>query len=285
MNDRDLTSAHILVVEDDDLQQEVLRSSLTWHGYRTEAVSSGLDAVCKVRHGGYDLLLIDYHLPDIDGLATARLVRDLRGTAARPVLIALTGAPDQLLALQAQHGEPFDRVIAKPTSLSDLISSIQRELGSMRDRAAPWETDLPEQNIELLEPLDPGKPRILVVEDDDIQQFVLQHALERLGYEVGLASDGVAAVRMARAREYDLVMIDYLLPDIDGLATAKLILDPLDEDHRPRMIAMTAAPSRLSGREAETGPVFDEVVAKSPDLPALITVVKRHLAAPSARPC
>ncbi len=285
MNDQDPRSTHILVVEDDDLQQEVLRSSLTWHGYRTEAVSSGLDAVCKVRHGGYDLLLIDYHLSDIDGLATARLIRDLRGMAARPVLIALTGAPDQLEALQAQHGQPFDRVIAKPASLPALISSIQRELGGMRDRVMPWETDLPEHNKKILEPLDPCKPRILVVEDDDIQQFVLQHALERLGYEVGLASDGVAAVRMARARDYDLVMIDYLLPDIDGLATAKLILDPLDEDHRPRMIAMTVAPSRLSGREAETGPLFDEVVAKSPDLPALITVVKRHLAAPSMRSC
>ena len=284
MNDQDPHSTHILVVEDDDLQQEVLRSSLTWHGYRTEAVSSGLDAVCKVRHGGYDLLLIDYHLSDIDGLATARLVRDLRGAAARPVLIALTGAPDQLLALQAQHGQPFDRVIAKPASLSALISSIQREL-STRDRATTWKAELPEQNTESTEPPDPCKPRILVVEDDDIQQFVLQHALERLGYEVGIASDGVAAVRMARARDYDLVMIEYLLPDMDGLATAKLILDPLDEEHRPRMIAMTAAPSRLSGREAETAPVFDEVVAKSPDLPALIMVVKRHLAAPSARPC
>ncbi len=284
MNDQDPHSAHILVVEDDDLQQEVLRSSLTWHGYRTEAVSSGLDAVSKVRDGGYDLLLIDYHLSDIDGLATARLVRDLRGAAARPVLIALTGAPDQLLALQAQQGQAFDRVIAKPASLSALISSIQREL-STHDRVASREGEVSEQNTEDLEPSDSGKPRILVVEDDDIQQFVLQHALERLGYEVGTASDGVAAVRMARARDYDLVMIDYLLPDMDGLATARLILDPLEEDQRPRMIAMTAAPSRLSGREAETGSVFDEVVAKSPDLPALITVVKRHLAVPSARPC
>ncbi len=284
MNDQDPGSTRILVVEDDDLQQEILRSSLSWHGYRTDAVSSGLDAVCKVRQGGYDLLLIDYHLSDIDGLALARLVRDLRGTSSRPALVALTGAPDQLLGLQVQHGQPFDRVIAKPASLSALITGIQRELRA-RDRVASGEANLPEQNDAPLEPLDPGKPRILVVEDDDIQQFVLQHALERLGYEVGIASDGVAAVRMARARDYDLVMIDYLLPDIDGVATAKLILDPLDDDHRPRMIAMTAAPSRLSGREAETGSVFDEVVAKSPDLPALITVVKRHLAAPSPRPC
>ncbi len=120
--------------------------------------------------------------------------------------------------------------------------------------------------------------RLLVVEDDALQQAVLTSALQRRGYEVDIASDGLTAVRMLRAGGYDLALIDYNLPEIDGLSSARLLRDLMSEDDRPKLIAVTAAADSLGSREMSEG-VFDAIVPKQLELSALLTVVDTHLRA------
>lgn len=286
--DSRLQSPRILVVEDDDLQREVLRSALARQGYEVGTSSDGLDAVWKVREGSYNLVLVDFQIPEIDGLATAKLMRDLKGEAACPVLIALTAAPDRLTDRDAQSGRAFDEVIAKPLELSDLISSIERHLSTAPDsitlQAAESALLLKiwteyDGNPDRLDSRDREKmsPRILIVEDDDLQQLILRSALESRGYVVEAVSEGLQAVRMIRDNAYDLVLVDYQLPELDGLAVARLIHDLMPDAMRPRMIALTSAPSHLIGRQKSVGVAFDETVAKSADLAALLATVDRHL--------
>ena len=109
--------ARILLVEDDPLLQEIFGSALALQGYEVETASNGLNALWKVREGRYDLVLCDDKLPEINGLAMARLVRDLVNTAARPALVALTGAP-ALLMDEALPGGTFDEIVAKPVDLA-----------------------------------------------------------------------------------------------------------------------------------------------------------------------
>lgn len=123
--------------------------------------------------------------------------------------------------------------------------------------------------------------RLLVVEDDALQQAVLTSALQKRGYEVEVASDGLAAVRMLRAGGYDLALIDYHLPEIDGLASARLLRDLMTEEDRPKLIAITAAADSLGSREMSEG-VFDAIVSKSLELSALLTIVDTHLRATTA---
>ena len=278
----------ILVVEDDNIQQMVLASALTQSGYEVETASDGLEAVWKVRSGGYDVVLVDYYIPEIDGLATARLIRDLVGDTARPVLIALTAASSQLAGRETGSNDAFDEVIAKPVGLEVLVGHFERHLASAPDRearqaaqAALLLDNWAEYDGEPARPDagEPVLPRILVVEDDAVQQLVLQSARETRGYVVETASDGLEAVRKIRDGVFDLVLVDYQLPEIDGLATAKLSLDLMGEDVRPRLIALTSVPGDLTERQAATGSAFDEIVAKSPDLPALLATVHRHLQA------
>ncbi len=106
---------------------------------------------------------------------------------------------------------------------------------------------------------------------------MLRSALESSGYAVETANNGIEAVRAARTGNFDLVLVDYKLPEIDGLATARLILDLMSEDVRPRILALTSAPDHLNSRQADTGNAFDEIVAKSSGLPALLAIVARHL--------
>lgn len=117
--------------------------------------------------------------------------------------------------------------------------------------------------------------RILVVEDDGLQQQVLKSALENRGYDIEVASDGLTAVRMLRTGGFDLALIDYHLPEMDGLASARVLHD-LMPDERPKLIAVTAALDSLGGRAMRES-TFDAMVAKPLDLPALMNIVAGQL--------
>jgi DNA-binding response OmpR family regulator len=121
------------------------------------------------------------------------------------------------------------------------------------------------------------QPHILVVEDDEIQQSVLKAVLEAGGFDVETVSDGAGAVSKVRDGTYDLVLLDYLLPEIDGLTIARMIRGTMGESARPRLIALTALPDIVIGRELMSGKAFDDVVGKSVDLPEVLAIVTRHL--------
>jgi CheY-like chemotaxis protein len=93
-----------------------------------EATSNGLDAVRKIREHHFDLVLLDYRTPEIDGLAAARLVGELFREEVRPRLIALTASPEKLLEWEAASGKVFDEVIGKSTNLPNLLVTINRSL-------------------------------------------------------------------------------------------------------------------------------------------------------------
>jgi two-component system sensor histidine kinase/response regulator len=286
-------SARILVVEDDKLQKDVLTSVLRTRAYDVETASDGLGAVWKILCGSFDLVLIDYLLPEIDGLATARLIHDIMGCAARPRMVALTAKPDSLTEREMGPGEAFDEVVAKTAGMSCLLASVGRQLQTAPSRKARRAAE-----VELLlkdwsdyedAPLPAavsvgrqGACRILVVEDDPLQQAVLKAALERCGYDVQTALDGLDAVRKMRCGAFDLALVDYQTPEIDGLATARLIGALLSEATRPRLIALTATPDRLSAWEATSGKVFDQIVAKSASLPTLLATIRCSLRPPAA---
>lgn len=278
----------ILLAEDDPLQQAVLKSFLAAQGYEVEVASDGLDALWKIREGKYDLALIDYELPEINGFAMAKLIRDLMGMVARPVLIALTGSPDAVIDKEMALGSAFDAVVSKRAGAHEMISTVRSHLDARPDAAARkgaelslflngW-TDYDADRGSSSDQADQSAPpRILVVEDDELQRSVLKSALETRGYNVEVALNGLQAVRMIRESAFDLALVDYQMPEMDGLATGRLVLDLLNEDARPRMIAFTSTPSQLIGRLADTGSAFDEVVAKSAGVAVLLATVERHL--------
>jgi two-component system sensor histidine kinase/response regulator len=278
----------VLVVEDDDVQQSILRWALAGQGYEVEVAPNGLDAVRKAREGRYDLVLVDYHLPEIDGIGTARLIHDVMGETARPVLVAVTAWPDQLAYRQKVSGGAFDGIIAKPVRFPELFSAIEGYLQSAPNRttrrggqqallARNWAEYDAGPDRPLARDGTPTPPYILLVEDDAPQQLMLRTALESNGYMVETASDGMQAVRMIRRGAYDLALIDYLLPEIDGLAAARLILDLMSEGVRPRMVALTGVPAELSVRQAGPGSAFDEVIPKTSGLTAVLAAVDRRL--------
>ena len=123
----------ILLVEDDLLLQHLFGSALAWQGHEAEAASDGLDALWKVRKSRYDLMLCGYKLSELNGLAVARLTRNLAGMAACP---ALTGMPASLTNNEAMPGSASDEIVAKPVSLNKLVLIVQRYLDTREEGAA-----------------------------------------------------------------------------------------------------------------------------------------------------
>jgi CheY-like chemotaxis protein len=278
----------ILIVEDDELQMQVLQAGLASLGFDVETVSNGLEAVWQVNAGHYDVVLIDYQVPEIDGLGTARLVGDLMGRSARPVLIALTATPTHLKVRESGQKSAFSAIIGKPWDLASLHLIITRCLevapNSEARRAAEselmlkgWENydtepDRPGANDD-----DSGPARILVIEDDDSQKMLLASILQGQGYVVETASDGLEAVRRIRGGCFDLVLVDFHLPEFDGLAVARMVHNLMAQAARPRMIAITATPARLRETEKLADLIFDEIAEKSSDFQGLIRSVDRLL--------
>jgi CheY-like chemotaxis protein len=280
----------VLIVEDDDLQALVLAAALTSAGFEADTVSDGLAAVWKVREGRYDVVLFDYKLPEIDGYAAARLVGDFMPGQTRPVLIALTATPEQLIVRERAGESIFDAVLPKSPDLSGLFSTIARCLPSAPERSArrdavfalllrSWaEYDTIPQRPGA-QGDDTGPARILVIDDDEMQQLLLTSVLEQHGYVVESVSNGLDAVRKIRDGCYDLALVDYSMPEMDGMAAGTLIRDMISEDVRPRMIGLTATAGLLSAKEGTARSVFDEIVEKSADLQGLLRSVDRHMRA------
>jgi CheY-like chemotaxis protein len=281
--------ARILVVEDNPLQQSIIRSTLEAEGFEVETASNGLSAVWKIREGHYDLVILGYKLPELDGLAVARVTVDIMGDEARPRLVGLTAFPDGIQARELLGGKAFDTVIARwadlPTQLAPLLSSLRFARDSASKEATKVDLFLTawdeyETAPDRLETRsnDGRSARILVVEDDETQRTVLSAALASESYVIDTAADGLSALRKMRKVGYDLALIDYELPEIDGLATAKLIIHLKGEGVRPRLVALTASPDVLKNRIGQSDRVFDEVVGKQVALPTLLEIVKKHLA-------
>jgi CheY-like chemotaxis protein len=285
-----ITRVRILIVEDDSLQAEILAAALTAAGFEADTVAEGLGGVWKAREGRYDVVLMDYQLPEIDGYAAARLIGDFMSGHARPVLIALTATPDQLNARQSGTASAFDAVLPKSPDLSGLFATITQCLASAPERSARQDAvfalllqSWAEYDAIPARPGaqgdDTGPARILVIDDDAAQRLLLRSVLERRGYVVDVASDGLEAVRKIREGCYDLALVDYNVPEMDGWATGMLVRDMIGEDLRPRMIGLTATADQLSSREGTARSVFDEIIPKSADLQGLLSSVDRHMRA------
>jgi two-component system sensor histidine kinase/response regulator len=280
----------VLLVEDDSLQAEILVAALVGAGFDAEAVGEGLGAVWKAREGRHDVVIIDYQLPGIDGYAAARLIADFMSGPARPVMIALTATPEQLNARESGAASAFDAVLPKSSDLFGVFSTITRCLASAPERSVrndalsallqqSWAAydAIPERPGVLGD--EPGPARILVIDDDDAQRLLLTSVLEQRGYVVEGAADGLEGVRTIRGGCYDLALVDYNVPEMDGLAMGTLVRDMIGEDHRLRMIGLTANADLLSSKEGVPRGVFDEIIQKSADFEGLLRSVDRHMRA------
>jgi CheY-like chemotaxis protein len=204
-------------VDDNAANRRVLQLQLERNGCEVQAVGSACEALavlCAEGHPqrGFDAMLTDFHMPGTDGVTLVGSVRKLPKLQSLPVLI-LASHMDQLR--DAGVGE----VLRKPVRESNLVRSLHR-LFSVQPNGQKALADTP---APLIVETNPVKGRVLLAEDNAVNQKVASLLLRKIGYSVDVAGDGRAALEALQMNFYDLILMDCQMPEMDGFEATRAI--------------------------------------------------------------
>ena len=235
----DLRGQRVLVVDDNHTAAAVLSDMLVAMGLEVDQAYSGLQALQMLRESMaqqrlYGLLLLDWHMPGMDGVELARHIRSL-GMPRVPQMLMVTayGRED---VMRAARSEGIETVLIKPVNASVLLDTLMQPMDggggctSRTPAAAPAPDVLP---------VAIRGARVLLVEDNELNQIVAVELLRDAGFVVDVADNGQMALDQLRQTSYDVVLMDMQMPVMDGeTATRQLRQDPRLQDLP--VIAMTA---------------------------------------------
>jgi CheY-like chemotaxis protein len=245
-----LAAKRILVVDDNATNREIISRQVRSWGMVPVAVERPSEALALVEAGErFDVAALDLLMPEMDGLELARELRHHQEGRALPLLLltSLSGLP------QARTANDFAAQLAKPVKASQLYNALLAVLAASAQElwAGPSRDGGP-----AVSPL-----RILLAEDNAVNQRVALRVLDKLGYQADVAENGLAALEALERRPYDVVLMDVQMPELDGLDASRRICERWPPESRPRIIAMTAN-AMLEDREACFEAGMDDYVAK-----------------------
>ena len=218
----DLRGRHVLVVDDNDNARQVMNEMLRSMSFAVDVVSSGREAVAAVEQADrdnapYELVFMDWHMPAMNGVDACRRIKDL-ALAEPPHLMLVTAYGREEVFHQAEDAGIRD-VLIKPLNASTLFEAAMRALqgsagGDLRQAAELTSTAL--QSLAAI-----AGARILLVEDNEINQEVALDLLRHARLEVDLAENGQVALDRLQANDYALVLMDMQMPVMDGVEATR----------------------------------------------------------------
>jgi CheY-like chemotaxis protein len=187
------------------------------------------EAMIAVRAGQpYDIALIEHRPPAVDGLAISTEIRAHRRPEQLPIVLIAVETPGEAEAAAADSGV-IQATLTKPVPPRTL-HDVMIQVGT-RGAAAP---EAPAQQVV------PGALNVLIADDNALNQNLLRRLVAKLGHGVDVVSNGREAVAAVAQKPYDAVLMDVLMPEMDGLAAAEAICRRWPRGNRPRLIALTA---------------------------------------------
>jgi PAS domain S-box-containing protein len=264
-----LTGKRVLVVDDSSTNRRILSTLAQNWGLAPRTADSGPSALKLIDSGEtFDIAILDMQMPGMDGVALGQEIRKRRGSKKLPMI---------LLSSVGMHNDIPENLftvrLTKPAKASQIFDAIAGIF--------PWEENGPQSS----RPHDPTvvapsavptrAERILLAEDNIVNQKVALHMLIRLGYRADVAANGLEALAAVRRQHYDVVLMDVQMPELDGLeATKQMVKEfPLRKD-RPWIIALTA--NAMQGdRELCLHAGMDDYISKPLRLTELSSALER----------
>ena len=273
-----LAGKRILVVDDNLTNRRILtKLALRW-GMRPSTLPSALEALDRIRHGEvYDVAVLDMSMPEFDGMDLASEIRRRRSPEELPIVL-LTSL-GQRPSVDAGSEVTLAACLSKPIKASLLFATlVAATQGVVAEPAAPAP--------EAARPAAPAQSvRVLVAEDNPLNQRVAVQLLRHLGYTADMAANGLEVLQSLERVAYDVVLMDIQMPEMDGLQATRAIVQRRGADGRPRIVAMTA--NAMPGdREAYIAAGMDGYVPKPIQLDELAAALGHAaaLARPAPRP-
>ncbi len=231
----DVAGARTLIVDDNAANREIVARYLELWKMPYAAASSGEEALTLLRSGAaagrpFVLAVLDMQMPGMDGLVLAgRIDADPAIPPLKKVMMTSLGGGLKTRELQPAG---ISACLAKPVRPAALLKALGSALAGQKQEPRPEETA----------PETPRRRyfRVLVAEDNTVNQKVAVRQLERLGYDSDVAANGIEAIEALKRRDYDLVLMDCQMPEMDGFQAAAEIRRLEDELGRIPIVAMTA---------------------------------------------
>ncbi len=226
-----LDGLRALIVDDNGNNRWILRSQISAWGMVSRETGRPEEAMEWIARGDpFDIAIIDGRMPGSDGYELHAEIRRTYSHRVLPVLI-LTSMADRG---REPETTPTFEVLTKPVKTAALFDTIRRMLlGKRAGRQQSTRSDV--SNLAAEFPL-----KILVAEDNPVNQRVILLMLERLGYRAEVVSNGLEVLDAITRTRFDVILLDVQMPEMDGLQAAREICHMLSKEERPRIIALTA---------------------------------------------
>jgi len=257
---------HVLIVDDSLTNREILRHQLAAWNMSTSTAADAAEALEMLRaafacRDPFDLAILDLHMPEMDGLELARAIKG--DPATRNIHLILLSSvlqdcsPKQLTEAGIQYH------LIKPVKQSQLFDCIASSMGALKMRSVAASLEKPVDAFLADRPI-PLRRRILLVEDNAVNQEVTKAMLEDMGCYVDLANEGGEAVEAVAERAYDLVLMDCQMPVMDGFeATAVIRRNEAHEKSKTRIPILALTANAVEGdRERCLAAGMDDYLAK-----------------------
>ncbi|MFN3196787.1 MAG: response regulator [Bradymonadia bacterium] len=264
---------HALLVEDNDTQRAVLGRLLEDMGLSVHTTGRGheaLDRLEDLSRPRFDIALVDLNMQGMDGLALVRRIRRRFDRRQLPVIMLSTQV--QTLDEESAEGLSLSAFLHKPVRRKAMVDALIHSIEGMDDDfSRPIKMQAPIERIGETHPL-----RILLAEDNVVNQKVALKMLSRMGYRADLAANGEEVVIAVQRQTYDVILMDVQMPELDGIEATKKIQTMLHPDKQPYIVAMTA--NAMAGdRDKYLKAGMDDYVTKPVKMDRLSAALRRSL--------
>ena len=230
-----LSGKKVLIVDDNQTNRNILYRQTESFQMVPTVAASGYEAIERLQNGAtFDLAILDYHMPEMDGLTLADEIRKLTNGKKLPlILLSSYGYREK-----KNEFNKFVATLTKPIKLiqlyNSLITVLTKPIGTSltKERATPAHFD---SEVGRQYPL-----QILLAEDNLINQKVALRFLDKIGYKADVAFNGIEALEALKLKDYDVVLMDVQMPEMDGEQCTIEIRKNITVEKQPRIIAVTA---------------------------------------------
>lgn len=231
-----LINKRLLVVDDNRIScQNLVLQARSW-GMSVQSFATGQEALDCLQWQGFDLVVIDCQLPDFDGPSMVGAIRRLPNCQTLPLILLTTRNQSMEIASTA-IGSKHLRYLSKPVRQSQFYNTLLEVFVKAASIAPIATTEFPVE-MELAKQL---PLRILIAEDNLVNQKLIQMLLQRLGYQTDIAKNGLEVLQALSSHAYDVILMDIQMPEMDGLTATQTIRHRYPATRQPRIIAVTAS--------------------------------------------
>ncbi|MGH2306244.1 response regulator [Aliarcobacter sp. ERUVET-8] len=201
--------SNFLIIDDSEIDRDYLKKVLSSWKIDSLSASNGLEAYEIITREKIDYIIVDWHMPELNGLELLKKLQD--NNINIPNILMITAHNKQELLNEAQNSNIYiEKIIEKPFTPSTLYNTIfDKKIESKRVES---------KKMKLI-----SSKKALIVEDNEINQLVTSQMLESIGFDIDIANDGLEAVDMANKSNYDIIFMDLQMPNMDGFEATKKI--------------------------------------------------------------